>query len=74
MASPLDTLFDLRPGEGRQVVRVGSAFSAILAAHTILETARDAMFLTKLPPSRLAIVYAAMAVISLAAATRSSPR
>jgi AAA family ATP:ADP antiporter len=67
MASPLDTLFDLRPGEGRQVVRVGSAFSAILAAHTILETARDAMFLTKLPPSRLAIVYAAMAVISLIA-------
>ena len=36
-----------------------------MAAHTLLETARDALFLARLPPSRLAWVYLAIAVVIL---------
>ncbi len=36
-----------------------------MAAHALLETARDALFLARLPPSRLAWVYLAIAVVSL---------
>ncbi|HTR50343.1 MAG TPA: hypothetical protein VMJ10_06515 [Kofleriaceae bacterium] len=40
---------------------------AIMVAHTILETARDALFLSRLGPDQLAWVYLAMAAIALAA-------
>lgn len=50
--------------------------SAILAlvtgAHTILETARDTLFLSKLPPARLAWVYVMLAALSLVAGALSS--
>ena len=36
-----------------------------MAAHALLETARDALFLARLPPERLAWVYLAIAVVSL---------
>ncbi len=36
-----------------------------MAAHALLETARDALFLARLPPARLAWVYLAIAVASL---------
>jgi AAA family ATP:ADP antiporter len=36
-----------------------------MAAHALLETARDALFLARLPPARLAWVYLAIAVVSL---------
>lgn len=36
-----------------------------MAAHALLETARDALFLARLPPSQLAWVYLAIAVVSL---------
>jgi hypothetical protein len=60
-------LFDLRPDEGRRVVRVGAAMFAILAAHTVAETARDAMFLRALPPTQLPLVYGVLAVLAIAA-------
>ena len=37
-----------------------------MAAHSLIETARDALFLARLPPARLAWVYLAIAVFSLA--------
>src|SRR4026209_676121 len=45
---------------------------AILAGHSMLETARDALFLSSLPASRLPTVYVAIAVLAfaLAAANR----
>lgn len=67
MNHPLRRLFDLRPDEGRRVVRAGAAMFAILAAHTIVETARDAMFLRALPPTELPLVYCALAVLAIVA-------
>lgn len=59
-------LGDIRPGE-----RVGAAAAfltlfGILAAHTLLETARDALFLARLPPSQLPWVYLAIAAVAVA--------
>jgi ATP:ADP antiporter, AAA family len=54
-------IFDVRPGDGRRFAVVGAAMAALLAAHTIAETARDAMFLRAIPSSYLAIVYVALA-------------
>lgn len=39
----------------------------VMVAHSILETARDALFLTRLGPDRLGWAYVAIAVIALAA-------
>jgi hypothetical protein len=39
---------------------------SILVAHTLLETARDALYLARLGPDRLAIVYLVMAALALA--------
>lgn len=36
-----------------------------MASHALLETARDALFLARLPPARLAWVYLAIALVSL---------
>lgn len=56
---------DLRDGEEALVFRAGSVLFGLIAGHTLLETARDAVFLGKLPPSRLGLVYALLAVLSL---------
>src|SRR5262245_11047121 len=58
-------LTDILPGERR--IAAGAFFSlfGIIAGHTILETARDALFLARLPPSQLPWVYLAMAVIAV---------
>ncbi len=58
-------LMDLRPGEGPLVLRVFGALFATIAGHTVLETARDALFLERLPASRLALVYLALALIGV---------
>ncbi|MEJ7729912.1 MAG: MFS transporter [Polyangiaceae bacterium] len=58
-------LVDLREGEGRPVFQAFIVLFGLIAAHTMLETARDAMFLTKLPPSMLAWVYVLLAGLSL---------
>lgn len=61
-------LFDLRRGEGRSFVLAFASLLLLIAGHTVLETARDALFLTKLPPSRLAVAYAALAGVTLVTA------
>lgn len=37
----------------------------LIGSHTILETARDALFLSSIPATRLPIVYVAIAIVSL---------
>lgn len=61
----LANIVDLREGEGSAVLRTFLTLFGIIAGHTILETARDALFLTKLPPSRLTLVYAVLAALAL---------
>jgi ATP:ADP antiporter, AAA family len=63
----------------RREERRGTAFAFLtifgtLAAHTLLETARDALFLARLPASRLAIVYLMIAAVAVVLARRSSRR
>ena len=60
-------LLDVRPAERRPVATAAGAMGALIAGHTALETARDAMFLQALAPERLAIAYAAMAVLAMIA-------
>jgi AAA family ATP:ADP antiporter len=57
-------MFDVRPGEGPRVLTMGGAMFAILAAHTLAETARDAMFLRAVPSRWLALVYLGLAAIA----------
>ncbi len=71
-AGVLERFIDLRPGEGRVAGLTAAVLALIVGAHTMLETARDALFLSKLPPSRLTFVYALLAVLSLAVGGLSS--
>jgi hypothetical protein len=61
----LARVFDLREGEGRLLARVFLLLFGMIGAHTMLETARDALFLGKLPANRLTIVYAVLAGLAL---------
>jgi len=56
---------DVHPGEGRTVGGACFILMGIVAAHVLLETARDALFLTELDAGALPFVYLAMAAISL---------
>jgi ATP:ADP antiporter, AAA family len=58
---------DLRAGEAVPVRGIAVALAGVIAGHTLLETARDALFLTRLPASRLAIVYILVAGATLLA-------
>jgi len=58
----------VRPDERRGAVAAFATIFGALAAHTLLETARDALFLARLPASRLAIVYFAIALVAVAIA------
>ena len=61
----LRRLLDVRPEERRPTAIAFLVLFGILAAHTILETARDALFLARLPPSQLPWMYLAMAAIAV---------
>jgi ATP:ADP antiporter, AAA family len=61
----LSRFVDVHPGEGRTVAGACVVLAGIVAAHVLLETARDALFLTKLEPQALPFVYVAMAAIGL---------
>jgi AAA family ATP:ADP antiporter len=65
-------LVDVRSGEGGLVVRSTVTLFGLIAAHTLLETARDTLFLTRLPPERLTWVYAALAGFALVAGRLNS--
>jgi len=56
---------DLRSGEGRSFLRAFLVLLLTITAHTVLETARDTLFLTKLQPRNLALVYVATAVFTI---------
>ena len=58
----LGRLVDLRPGELPLFLRIFSVLLFTVAGHTLLETARDALFLARLPPRMLAVVYVTAAV------------
>jgi ATP/ADP translocase len=57
---------DLRSGEGAAFLRAFFVLLLTISAHTMLETARDALFLAKLAPRNLALVYVATAVFTIA--------
>ena len=56
---------DVRPEERPGVTGAFLTLFGILAGHTLLETARDALFLARLPASQLPWVYLAMAVVAV---------
>jgi ATP:ADP antiporter, AAA family len=70
----LRRLLDVRPEERRVTATAFVVLFGILAAHTILETARDALFLARLPPSQLPWMYLAMAAIAVVLSNWSSRR
>jgi AAA family ATP:ADP antiporter len=59
-------LVDLREGERAAFWGVFSVLFLTISAHTVLETARDALFLAKLAPRNLAFVYMATAAAMVA--------
>ncbi|HVY49364.1 MAG TPA: hypothetical protein VHB21_25910, partial [Minicystis sp.] len=65
----LTSLVDVREGEGRLALGAFAALFGVVAGHTVLETARDALFLSKLPANQLTIVYAGVALATLAASS-----
>ncbi len=58
-------LGDLRPAERRGAMFAFLTIFGILAGHTLLETARDALFLARLPASQLPWVYLAIAGVAI---------
>lgn len=58
----LSRFLDVRPGEARLFLRVFFVLGLTIAGHTLLETARDALFLARLQPKLLALVYVAVAL------------
>lgn len=67
---PLPTL---HPEDRRETLASFATLCGMMSAHTMLETARDALFLSKLPPSRLPWAYLAMALLAFLA-TRLNER
>ena len=61
----LEVQEDVRPDERRGAFSAFLTLFGILAAHTLLETARDALFLASLPPSQLPWLYLAMAALAV---------
>jgi len=55
----------IRDDERRASLLASVALFAIMAGHTVLETARDALFLSRLPAERLPFVYLAIAGAAL---------
>src|SRR3954468_3423955 len=60
------SLGSARPAERRGAAAAFLTIFGILAGHTLLETARDALFLARLPTSELPLVYLVMAVVAIA--------
>src|SRR5271166_4306102 len=59
-------LFDVREGEaGGGLVGLTAVLLLVIAAHTVLETARDALLLTGPGPRALGLVYMVIAVGSV---------
>jgi len=65
-------LRDVRPDERGLVVRAFAVLAALLFSHTVLETGRDAAFLTRASAERLPVVYIATALVALGWARRAA--
>jgi AAA family ATP:ADP antiporter len=61
-------LVDVRRDELPAAVRAFVALLLIISGHTMVETARDALLITRLPPSKLGVVYVIVAACVLPAA------
>jgi len=61
----LRTFKNIRPAERRDTWAAFACLFAVIGSHSVLETARDALFLAEIEPSRLPIVYIAIAVAAL---------
>ncbi|HET9959252.1 MAG TPA: MFS transporter [Polyangiaceae bacterium] len=72
MRLTLRNVVDLRPGESGVFVRAFGVLLLTVAGHTLLETARDALFLARLPPRSLTYVYVMVAVGAVVIAPLSS--
>ncbi|HTB73738.1 MAG TPA: hypothetical protein VK762_10870 [Polyangiaceae bacterium] len=60
----LDKVFEVQKGELRACLQGFLVLFLIVAAHTMLETARDTLFLVHHPPARLSLMYVALAVLT----------
>jgi ATP:ADP antiporter, AAA family len=60
---------DIRPEERRPTFAAFGSLLGITAGHTLLETARDALFLAKLPANQLPWMYLAIAGVGLVLST-----
>ena len=62
--------FDFHPQtpDRRLALTAGVLLLVVMAGHTVLETARDSLFLSRLPVQQLPFTYAAIAIASLFAA------
>lgn len=60
-------IIDVRAGEGRSAAVAFLSLFIFMTGHGVLETARDALFLSRLPATRLPWVYFTMAVAGLGA-------
>ena len=58
-------LLDVRAGERRMVLLAFAILLLTISAHTMLETARDALLLAKMPRRSLGIVYVIIAILTL---------
>ncbi len=56
---------EVRPEQRHSTLAAFLTIFGTLAGHTLLETARDALFLARLPASHLAFVYLAIAVVAV---------
>ncbi|HET7542698.1 MAG TPA: hypothetical protein VFK05_22660 [Polyangiaceae bacterium] len=59
------SFFAMRAGERRDVWTAFLTLFALIASHALLETARDALFLAKIPASRLPLMFLAIALLSI---------
>lgn len=65
MSSSLPGLPDVRPEERRNTFAAFVSLLSLTSGHTLLETARDALFLSKLPTSQLPWMYLCIVVLAL---------
>jgi AAA family ATP:ADP antiporter len=68
LGTPLDRLLGVGARDHRDALVGFSTLLVAMTAHAVLETARDALFLTRLSPTRLPWAYLAIALLTLAAA------
>ncbi|MEO7095639.1 MAG: hypothetical protein ABI175_20445 [Polyangiales bacterium] len=61
----LSRSLDIREGEGALVAGAFAVLLLVIVAHSMLETARDALFLAKLPVRQLTFVYVGVAALAV---------